>query len=120
MPCTAHLEIIDARELIDAGVNGIEHITSLGIGLLPEVEAEAYRQSILANNDARRDGRYRMFSSLDLDSPRARALYATLGERRPWIYSTLAVFERRADRPLPSTTPEMATTMAAGFAKMKN
>jgi imidazolonepropionase-like amidohydrolase len=119
VPCTAHLEIIDARELIDTGLNGIEHITSLGIGLLPEREAEAYRQAILANNDARRDGRYRMFSTLDLDSPRARALYATLGERRPWIDPTLAVFERRADRPLPSTTPEMTTTMVAGFAKMK-
>jgi imidazolonepropionase-like amidohydrolase len=119
VPCTAHLEIIDARELIEAGLSGIEHVTSLGIGLLPQIEAEAYRQSILADNDARRDGRYRMFSTLDLDSLRARTLYATLGERHPWIDPTLAVFERRADRPPPSTAPEMATTMVAGFAKMK-
>jgi len=119
IPCTAHLEIIDARELIDAGLNGIEHITSLGIGLLPQVDAEAYRQAVLADNDARRDGRYRMFSNLDLDSPQARALYATLGERHPWIDPTLAVFERRADRPLPSASPELATTMVAGFARMK-
>jgi imidazolonepropionase-like amidohydrolase len=119
IPCTAHLEIIDARELIEAGLNGIEHITSLGIGLLPQVDAEAYRQAILANNDARRDGRYRMFSTLDLDSPQARALYATLGDRHPWIDPTLAVFERRADRPLPSTSPELTVTMVAGFAKMK-
>jgi len=119
IPCTAHLEIIDARELIEAGLNGIEHITSLGIGLLPQVDAEAYRQAVLADNDARRDGRYRMFSNLDLDSPQARALYATLGERHPWIDPTLAVFERRADRPLPSASPELATTMVAGFARMK-
>jgi imidazolonepropionase-like amidohydrolase len=119
VPCTAHLEIIDARDLIEAGLNGIEHITSLGIGLLPQMEAEAYRQSILADNDARRDGRYRMFATLDLDSPRARTLYATLGERHPWIDPTLAVFERRADRPLPATAPDMAPTMVAGFAKMK-
>ena len=119
IPCTAHLEIIDARELIDAGLNGIEHITSLGIGLMPQVDAEAYRQAVLADNDARRDGRYRMFSNLDLDSPQARALYATLGQRHPWIDPTLAVFERRGDRPLPSTSPELTATMAAGFAKMK-
>jgi imidazolonepropionase-like amidohydrolase len=119
IPCTAHLEIVDARELIEAGLNGIEHITSLGIGLLPQVDAEAYRQAVLADNDARRDGRYRMFSNLDLDSPRARALYATLGERHPWIDATLAVFERRADRPLPSASSELTTTMVAGFARMK-
>lgn len=119
IPCTAHLEINDARELIEAGLNGIEHITSLGIGLLPQVDAEAYRQAILASNDARRDGRYRMFSTLDLDSPQARALYATLGDRHPWLDPTLAVFERRADRPLPSTSPELTATMVAGFAKMK-
>lgn len=119
IPCTAHLEIIDARELIEAGLSGIEHVTSLGIGLLPQGDAEAYRQAILANNDARRDGRYRMFSTLDLDSPQARALYTTLGDRHPWLDPTLAVFERRADRPLPSTTPELTRTMVAGFAKMK-
>jgi imidazolonepropionase-like amidohydrolase len=119
IPCTAHLEIIDARELIDAGLSGIEHITSLGVGLLPEGEAEAYRQAVLANNDARRDGRYRMFSKLDLDGAKARALYATLAERHPWIDPTLAVFERRADRPVAGTTREMAATMVAGFAKMK-
>lgn len=119
IPCTAHLEIIDARELIEAGLNGIEHITSLGIGLLPQVEAEAYRQAILADNDARRDGRYRMFATLDLDGPQARALYATLGDRHPWLDPTLAVFERRADRPSPSTSPELAATLVAGFTKMK-
>ena len=119
IPCTAHLEIIDARELIEAGLNGIEHITSLGIGLLPQVDAEAYRQAILADNDARRDGRYRMFAKIDLDGPQALALYATLGDRHPWIDPTLAVFERRADRPLASTPPELAATMVAGFTKMK-
>ena len=119
IPCTAHLEIIDARELLEAGLDGIEHITSLGMGLLPQVDAEAYRQSVLADNDARRDGRYRMFAKLDLDGPQARDLYATLAARHPWIDPTLAVFERRADRPVAGTTTEMAATMAAGFTRMK-
>jgi imidazolonepropionase-like amidohydrolase len=119
IPCTAHLEILDARELIEAGLTGVEHITSLGFGLLPQMEAEAYRQAVLADNDARRDGRYRMFSRIDLDGPRALALYETLRARHPWIDPTLAVFERRADHPQPDVKPEMASIMASGFARMK-
>ena len=30
VPCTAHLEILDAREALLAGLHGIEHVTSLG------------------------------------------------------------------------------------------
>lgn len=119
IPCTAHLEILDAREMIDAGLHGIEHITSFGIGLLPRRDAEAYRQAVLASNDARRDGRYRLFASADLDGPEARALYAVVRARRPWVDPTLAVFERRVDRPAKDASPEMAPVMAAGFAKMK-
>ena len=119
IPCTAHLEILDAGELIEAGLHGIEHITSLGMSLASQVEAEAYRQAVLADNDARRDGRYRMFARLDLESPRAKTLFGILRQRHPWIDPTLAVFERRTDRLVPGTSPEMATIGAAGFAKMK-
>ena len=119
IPCTAHLEVLDARALIAAGLHGIEHITSLGMSVLPQVDAERYRQAVLANNDARRDGRYEMFARADLEGPQAQALYAVLRERRPWIDSTLAVFERRAERPPSGTKPEMMKVMVAGFAKMK-
>ena len=119
IPCTAHLEILDAGELIEAGLHGIEHITSLGMSLARQVEAEGYRQAVLADNEARRDGRYRMFARLDLESSQAKALYRVLRERHPWIDPTLAVFERRTDRSLPDTSPEMAEIGAAGFAKMK-
>ena len=119
IPCTAHLEITDARELIEAGLHGIEHVTSLGPSLLPRVQAEAYRQAVLADNDARRDGRYAMFAAADLDGPQAQALYAVLRARKPWLDATLAVFERRADRPPPGTKPEIVPVLAAGFAKMK-
>ena len=119
VPCTAHLEVLDARELIAAGLHGIEHITSLGVSVLPQGDAEKYRQAVLANNDARRDGRYEMFARADLEGPQAKALYAVLRERRPWIDSTLAVFERRAERPPSGTKPEAMTAMIAGFAKMK-
>ena len=119
MPCTAHLEILDAGELFAAGLHGIEHITSLGTSVLPQVEAEAYRQAVLANNDARRDGRYEIFGRANLDGPEAQALYAVLRDRKPWIDPTLAVFERRAAAPPSGATPEQAKVMAAGFEKMK-
>jgi imidazolonepropionase-like amidohydrolase len=119
VPCTAHLEILDARELIAAGLHGIEHITSFGISLVPRVKAEVYRQAVLRTNDARRDGRFRLFADADLDGPEAAALYAVLRQRRPWVDATLAVFERRADRPTEGATPEMVKIMAAGFAQMK-
>ena len=119
IPCTAHLEILDARELIAAGLHGIEHITSFGISLVPRVKAEAYRQAVLRNNDARRDGRYQLLADANLDSAEAMALYAVLRQRRPWVDATLAVFERRADKPAAGATPDMARVMAAGFSKMK-
>ena len=119
IPCTAHLEVLDARPLFEAGLHGVEHITSLGISLLPQMEAEAYRQAVLKDNDARRDGRYRLFAAADLEGAEARALYDVLRTRKPWIDPTLAVFERRADRLPPNTTPEAGRILAAGFAKMK-
>ena len=119
VPCTAHLEILDAGELFEAGLNGVEHITSLGFGLMTRMKAEAYRQAVLANSDARRDGRYTMFSELDLDGPGAQALYAVLRTKKPWLDPTLAVFERRSDRPPEKATPTQAKLFAAGFARMK-
>ncbi|MGH9308980.1 MAG: amidohydrolase family protein, partial [Vicinamibacterales bacterium] len=119
VPCTAHLELLDARELIEAGLHGIEHITSFAVGLLPRVEAEAYRQAVLKNNDARRDGRYRVFARIDLDGPEARALYAVFRKRSPWIDPTLAVFERRADQLPAGTKPEIGPELVQGFARMK-
>jgi hypothetical protein len=119
VPCTAHLEILDARDLLDAGLNGLEHITSLGLSLMPRVEAEAYRQAVLKDNDARRDGRYRLFARADLDGPEARALYGVLRARTPWLDPTLAVFERRADKPPRGVKPEQIREMAAGFDRMK-
>ena len=141
IPCTAHLELLDARELIAAGLDGIEHVTSFGVSLVPRREAEAYRQAVLQNNDARRDGRYRLFSGADLDGPEAQALYAVLRERKPFLDATLAVYERRPPSPPapsgvggtrpPSPTgigatgapdgaqPDLTAMRVAGFAKMK-
>ncbi len=119
VPCSAHLEILDARELFLAGLHGVEHITSLGLSLMPRVEAERYRQAVLADNNARREGRYRAFAAFDLESPRAHALYAVLRERRPWIDPTLAVFEQQAAHVPEGVTPEQMADRVAGFRTMQ-
>jgi imidazolonepropionase-like amidohydrolase len=117
IPCTAHLELLDARELIAAGLHGIEHVTSFGVSLLPRIEAEAYRQAVLKSNDARRDGRYGLFARANLDGPEAQALYGILRERKPFLDATLAVFERRADSS--PAKQDSTRVLVSGFAKMK-
>src|SRR5262245_9225257 len=94
-PVTAHLEIVDATDAIRAGVDGIEHVTSFGTALSPLREAEKYRQAVLADNNARRDGRYKMWSEIDLDSPRVKEALDLIVKRGVCLSATLAVFERR-------------------------
>ncbi|MGH9768068.1 MAG: amidohydrolase family protein [Blastocatellia bacterium] len=95
VPVTAHLEIVDAADAIHAGVDGIEHVTSFGTALAPLREAEKYRQSVIADNNARRDGRYKMWSEIDPDSPRVKQALDLIVKRGVFISATLAVFERR-------------------------
>ncbi|MBK5277529.1 MAG: amidohydrolase, partial [Bacteroidia bacterium] len=68
LPVTAHLEIANARDAIEAGVDGIEHITSFGTVLQPSREGEKYRQLILSDNNARKRGRYEVWNSLKLEN----------------------------------------------------
>lgn len=96
VPVTSHLEIVDAADAIRAGVDGIEHVTSLGTALVPLREAEKYRQAVLADNNARRDGRYKMWSGIDLQAPRVQPLLDLLVKRGTFLSPTLAVFERRS------------------------
>jgi imidazolonepropionase-like amidohydrolase len=96
VPVTAHLEIVDAADAIRAGVDGIEHITSLGTALSPLREAEKYRQAVLADNNARREGRYKMWDGLDLQGPRGHTLLDLLVKRGTFLSPTLAVYERRS------------------------
>ena len=95
IPVTAHLEITSATAAINAGVDGIEHITSFGIDLLPTYEAEQYRQSVLADNNARREGRYQTWSQIDLSSSKVDALIALLKQQGTVVSPTLGAFEYR-------------------------
>lgn len=96
IPVTAHLEIVDAGDAIRAGIDGLEHVTSAGVALLPRREGEAYRQIVLADNGARSEGRYRVWSQLDLKSERAGNLVKLMVSRNVTLSPTLAVFERRS------------------------
>jgi imidazolonepropionase-like amidohydrolase len=99
LPVTAHLEVTDARDAINAGLDGIEHITSFGTCLLSMQEVEKYKQKVLADKNARRRGRYEVWSSLDLENnTSADSLVNFLKQQGTFISPTLAVFERRADR----------------------
>jgi imidazolonepropionase-like amidohydrolase len=96
VPVTTHLELVDGGEAIRAGVDGVEHITSFGTALLPPRDAERYRQSVMADNNARRDGRYTVWSAIDLTSPRVVPLLRLIATRGTFISPTLAVFEKQA------------------------
>lgn len=95
VPVIGHLEIVDARDAIRAGIDGIEHATSFGTALLPLREAEKYRQSILADNNARREGRYKVWNAVNLNTPQAESLFKLIVERGIVISPTLAVFEKQ-------------------------
>ncbi len=95
VPVMGHLEIVDARDAIRVGIDGIEHATSFGTALLPLREAEKYRQAVLADNNARRDGRYKVWNAIKLDTPQAQDLFKLIADRGVFVSPTLAVFERQ-------------------------
>ena len=99
IPVTGHLEIANARDAINAGLDGIEHITSFGVCLLPLREAEKFKQSILENNAARDRGRYEAWNSIRFEgNPVVDSLIRFLAVKKTFICPTLAVFERQPDR----------------------
>jgi len=118
VPCTAHLEIVDARDLLAAGLDGIEHITSFGTSVVPFRRAERYRQAVLADNGARSDGRYALFADADLAGADARRLYEVLERTHPFVNPTLAVFEVRAGTPREGRKQDPAVDLK-GYAQMK-
>src|ERR1044072_2676909 len=95
VPVMGHLEIVDARDAINAGIDGIEHATSFGTALLPLREAEKYRQAMLADNNVRREGRYQVWNSIDLTTAQAKSLFKLIVDRGVVVSPTLAVFERQ-------------------------
>ncbi|MGH9628142.1 MAG: amidohydrolase family protein [Bryobacteraceae bacterium] len=96
IPVTAHLEIVRADDAIEAGLDGIEHVTSVGTAIADPMEAEKFRQAVTADNNARREGRYELWSKIDLESPRVGRLINLMMRRGVFFSPNLAIFERRA------------------------
>ena len=97
IPVTGHLEITDIYEAVAAGLDGIEHITSVGYNLVPAQQAESYKQAILRDNNARRAGRYSMWDDIDPLGPAARKLAQFLAAEHIVVCPTLGAFEYRGD-----------------------
>ncbi|MCC5906178.1 MAG: alpha/beta fold hydrolase [Balneolaceae bacterium] len=95
VPVMAHLELVDADDAIRAGVNGIEHVTSFGTALADSADAQEFKDAVKADDSARGDGRYKLWSKIDLEHERVQEVI-DLAIRHNVIFSpTLALFERR-------------------------
>jgi imidazolonepropionase-like amidohydrolase len=114
LPVTAHLETTEAKEAIEAGLDGIEHITSFGLSLVPQIEGEKYRQMVMADNNARKQGRYEVWKNIDPDGPMTDSLGSFLKNKGTFVSPTLGAFEYQAE-----TGQALDTARLAGFGKMK-
>lgn len=97
VPVTAHLELVDADDAIRAGLDGIEHVTSFGTALAEPEEAQRFEEAVAEDYSARRDGRFRLWASIDLDAPRVQQVIELAAERQVVLVPTLAIFERREE-----------------------
>jgi len=98
LPVTAHLEVTNARDAIDAGLDGIEHVTSFGTVLIPPYDAEQYKLRVFASNDARKRGRYEVWNSIKVENNEVvDSLVQFLVKRKTFLSPTLAAYEKRPD-----------------------
>ena len=114
IPVTAHLELVRADAAIRAGLDGIEHVTSLGTALASEEDARTFEQGVDADNDFRRDGRYWLWSRLELEgNPKVDALLDLMLERGVYLTPTLRPFEVQPGG------KDVTEEKLAGFEKMQ-
>lgn len=113
VPVTAHLELVRADAAIRAGLDGIEHVTSLGTTLATEEDAAEFERGVDNENSFRRDGRYWLWSRLDFrNNPRLQPLLDLMVKEQTYLTPTLYTFEvREGDK---GATAEKV----AGFEKM--
>ncbi|NHE58923.1 amidohydrolase family protein [Cyclobacterium plantarum] len=96
IPVVAHLELVDAEDAILAGLQGIEHITSFGTSLAEPEDAREFREGVQADNNYRRDGRYLLWSKIDLSADRVKEVLALAVKNNVVLSPTLTTFERQA------------------------
>lgn len=99
VPVTAHLELVRADAAIRAGLDGVEHTTSVGTALASEADAREFEQAVTADNAARDQGRYRLWSRIDLESnPKVGAFIKLMIEQGVYLVPTLRPFEPAGDK----------------------
>ncbi len=97
VPVTAHLELVKAIDAIEAGLDGIEHVTSFGTSLADSAEAEKFSSAVREKNGARDPGRYALWGTLDLDhNSKLKPVLDQAVAHKTVLCPTLAVFELRA------------------------
>ena len=106
VPCTAHLEILDARELLTAGLQGIEHITSLGSSLPPASSAKPIARRFSRTTTRGRTAGTRCSRVCSSMGPTRRSCTrfcarVTRGSIRRWRSSSAARRRRPLGRPRP-------------------
>lgn len=120
LPVTAHLEIAEAVQAIEAGLDGIEHITSFGQSLVTQREAEKYRQSVLLDNNERKQGRYDLWKTIDVNSAKTDSLCRYVAKKKIFISPTLGAFEYQPSANEADTIKLVAfNNMKAFTAKLK-
>jgi imidazolonepropionase-like amidohydrolase len=95
IPVVAHLELVDADDAIMAGLRGIEHVTSFGTSLANPKDAREFRESVRENSSNRREGRYLLWSKIDLSSDRVKEVLEFAANNDVVLSPTLATFERQ-------------------------
>ncbi|SHN25703.1 Amidohydrolase family protein [Cyclobacterium lianum] len=96
IPVVAHLELVDADDAILAGLRGVEHVTSFGTALADPEDAREFREGVQADNNYRRDGRYLLWSKIDLSADRVKEVLDLAVKNKVVLSPTLATFERQA------------------------
>ena len=93
IPVVAHMELVSADDAIRAGLKGIEHVTSFGTSLAKPEDAEEFRQGVEKDNGYRSEGRYRLWSKIDLKHDRVSQVLQLAAKEQVALCPTLATFE---------------------------
>lgn len=94
VPVMAHLELVDADDAIRAGLEGVEHVTSFGTALADSDEGKAFKEAVNADYDARREERFRLWSTIDMESDRVQEVIDLAVKNDVIMTPTLGVYER--------------------------
>lgn len=95
IPVVAHLEMVKAEDAIRAGLKGIEHVTSFGSSLIEPEAAQAYEEEVKKDNNFRREGRYKIWSKIDLNAPKVKEVLDLAVREKVTLIPTLIAYEQQ-------------------------